>query len=102
MSSSEECDAVRPTANSPIVDLNDYGMEEKTIHYIQVKQVIEILKIKNAEAEENLKKAEINNAVYLKTLIVKISVDSKLLKLEISLRNTLKGRSLEKFRPVFS
>ena len=56
-----------------------YDFAEKTIHYIQVSHVVRKPKIKNAEAEENLKKAEISFMIDLETLIDKTSDDLKLL-----------------------
>ena len=50
----EEIDLVRPLDKFFIVYLKDYETAEKTIHY----HLIEKLKIKNAEPEENLKKAK--------------------------------------------
>ena len=63
----------------PIVNVKAYDFAEKTIHYIQVSRVIRKPKIKNVEAEENFKKAEISFKVDLETLIDKTSDDLKLL-----------------------
>ena len=60
------------------------------MHYIQVKNVMEEPKTKNAEAEENLRKAESIFVVHLKILIHKTSADEKVPQLEICLRNTKK------------
>ena len=53
----------------------------------QVSLVIDKPKPRNAEAEKNLKKAEFNFMVDLKTLIHETSVDPKLLQLKICLLN---------------
>ena len=58
MPNTNDSDVVQATANFPILDLTDFDITEKTIRYIPVKHVIENPKIKNAEAEENLKRAE--------------------------------------------
>ena len=71
-----------------VLILKDYDIAENTIHYIQVNHLIEKLKTKNAEAEENLKKAEFNFMVGLKTVIHKTSIDTKLLRLKMSLPQT--------------
>ena len=98
MSSTEEIAVVRQTANFPTVDLKDYVIAENTIHYIQVNHVIE--KIKNAEAEENIKKEDFNIMVVLKTLNHKTSIDPKRLFLKIYLRN--KKTRPRRFFSVFS
>ena len=65
VSSNEESEVARPTASFPIVDLKDYDITEKVIHYIQLNHIIHKPKIVNPEAEENLKKAEFNFMVDL-------------------------------------
>ena len=45
-SSTEECEVSKSSSNSPIVDLKDYDIIEKTIQYIQVNHVIEKPKMK--------------------------------------------------------
>ena len=54
-------------------------------------------KTKDAEAQENLKKAKFNFKVHLKTLIRKTSVDSKLLQSKSCLRNFRNTRSRRSF-----
>ena len=54
VSSTEECEMTILSSNSPIVDLKDYDISEKTIQYIQVNHVIETPKMRNAEAIENV------------------------------------------------
>ena len=51
VSSTKENDVVKHPANFPIVDLREYHIAEKTVHYIQVNHVIEKPKMKNAETE---------------------------------------------------
>ena len=88
------------SSNFPIVDLKDYHIYEKTVLYIQINQVIDKPKTKTAEAEENLKKAELNFMLDLRTLIQKTSVDPKLLQLKICVRNQQKDRAPKEFSPV--
>ena len=93
---------MKPSAMSPIVDPKDYDIPEKTIHYIQINHVIEKPKTKNTDAEENLRKSEVDFMTYLKTLTHKTSVDPKLLQLKICVRNEQKKRAHNKFFPVFN
>ena len=60
------------------------------------------LKNVNPEAEENVKKAELNCIVEMKTLIYKTSVDPSLLQLTNCVRNNRKERAPEELSPVFS
>ena len=75
VSSTEESEMAKSSSNFPIVDLKDYHIVEKTILYIQMNHVIEQPKTKSIEAEENLKKAESDLMIGLKTLIHETSVD---------------------------
>ena len=61
VSSTEENELMKSSSNFPIVDLKDYDIAEKTIHYIQINHVIDKPKTKCAEAEENLKKPSLNS-----------------------------------------
>ena len=99
VSSTKKSDVLRPTANLPFVDLKDYNITEKTIHYIKVYHVTEKPKTKNTRAEDKLRKADFNFVVDLKTLIHKILVDLKLLQLKICLRKSQKKRPPQKILP---
>ena len=66
--------------NFRIVDLGENSTTAKTIHYIQLNNVIEPPKTNNADAGGNLKKAELNFMVGLKNLMCKNSVDSNFCK----------------------
>ena len=96
VSSTEESDQRRPSANFPIVALMNYDIVQKTIRYNQVNHVIDRPKTKNAKAEEDLKEAELNTFIY------KISVGPKSLQLRICLRNNQKEGASEEFSPTFS
>ena len=96
VSSTEGSDERRQSANFPIVALMNNDIVEKTIRYTQVNHVIDKRKTRNAEAEENLKEAELN------TLIYKTSVDLKSLQLRICLGNNQKEGTTEEISPVFS
>ena len=87
VTSSKESEVARPTASFHLVDLKDYDTAEKTIPYIEVYHIFEKPKTVNAEAEQNLKKAEFKFMQTSKTVIYRTSVDSNLLQLKICLRN---------------
>ena len=93
VSSTEESEVARPTGSFFIVDLKDYDIVEKSIHYMQVNHMIEKPKFENTEAEENLQKAKFNFMVHLKTLIHKTSVDPNLLLMKVFQRNNQKERA---------
>ena len=93
VSSTEESEVARPTGSFLMVDLKDYDIVEKTIHYIQVNHMIEKPKFGNTEAEENLQKVEFNFMVHLKTLIHKTSVDPNLLLMKVFQRNNQTERA---------
>ena len=97
VSSTEECEVLRPSAIISIVGLKDYNIAKQTIHYIQVNHVIEKPKTKNTEAEENLKKAEFDFMIDMKTLLHKSSVVPKSLQFKTCVRNKQKGIAREEF-----
>ena len=70
---------MKPKAKFPIVDLTDYDIAEKTIHYNKVNYVIGKPKLRIAEGKENLEKVEFIFTVDSKTLVQKHSVDPKLM-----------------------
>ena len=86
----------------PIVDLKDYDIAEKKIHYIQINDVIDKAETRSAEDKKDLKKAKFNFMIDLKALKHKTSVDLKLLQLKVCVRNKQKDRAPEKYSPVFS
>ena len=102
VSNTEESEVAESLSNFPIVDFKKFHIAEKTVHYIQINHVINKPKTKSAEAEENLKKAEFNFMIDLRTLINKISVEPKLIQLKISARNNQKDSAPEDFASVFS
>ena len=65
---------MKPLANFPIVDLKDYYIGAKTIHYVQVKHLFEKPKTKNTGVGEDLKETEFDFMIDLKSLIDKTSV----------------------------
>ena len=83
------------------MDLKNYDIAEKTIHYIQVNQVIEEPRMKSTKTDEKLMKAEFNSMIDLKTLIHKTSVDPETPQVKICVRNKQK-KELPKYSLRFS
>ena len=71
VSSTEVNEVAKSSSNFPIVDFKDYDIAETTIHHFHINLVIEKLKTKSAEAEENLKKAMFSFMIVLRTLLQK-------------------------------
>ena len=90
------------SSNFPIVALKVYDIVEKTIHYIQINHVIDKTKIKSAEVQENLNKAQFNLLIHSKTLTHKTSVDPELLQRRICVRKKQKEKTPKEFYPVFN
>ena len=49
VSRTEKSEVVKLSANVPFVDLKDYDIAKKTIHYMQINHVVEEPKIKDAD-----------------------------------------------------
>ena len=90
------------SSNFLIVDLKDYDIAKKTIHFIPVNHVIDKLELENAEIEENLKKVESHLMIGRKTRTPTTSVEPKMLQLKRCGRNKQKEGAPEEFTPVFS
>ena len=101
VSSTKESDVERPMASFPTVGLNIYDIAQKTIQYIQLKKIKEKPENVNADAGENLTKAESNFVVNLRTVFHIISLDPKLLQLKICLPNYQKEWAPGKNHCVF-
>ena len=54
-------DKVQCNANFKTVDSKDYDVSEKTLHYSQIKDLIETPQLKNTEAKEKLKESGFRN-----------------------------------------
>ena len=63
--------------NPPIVDLSKYHREGKEAHYIRLNQIVERLTENKKMTQENIKKAEFNFMLDLKTLISKTAIESE-------------------------
>ena len=84
------------------MDLKDYDIAENTMHLVQIDRVIKKRYTKSTEAEKNLKKAQFNFMIVLKTLIYKTLFDPKMLQLKICISNEQKDRTPQGVSSVFS
>ena len=71
VSSTEESEVERSSAIPPIVDLRDYDIGEKTSLSFHINYIFQKLKLENAAADDNYKKAEYNILDELKPSIHK-------------------------------
>ena len=101
ISGTDESEVGKSSSNVRIVDVKDYHVAERTIHFFQNNHVINKPKTKSSEAEEHVKKAKSSFMIDLKTRIHKTSIDPIFLQLKIWVRNKQKDRAPEKFSPVF-
>ena len=87
--------------NMPIVDLSKYHTEGKEAHYIQINHIVGRLTENKKMIEENIKKAEFNFMLDLKTLILKTAIDPELTPVRASIRREERDTAPEGYRPVF-
>ena len=87
--------------NLPIVDLSKYHTDGKEAHYIQINHFVGALTENGKMTEENIKKAEFNFMLDLKTLISKTAIDPKMTRVRSIMRREEKDTAPESYRPVF-
>ena len=97
----EEDNVIMRGDNLPIVDLSKYHTEGKEAHYIQINHIVGRLTENKRMTEENLKKAEFNFMLDLKTLISKTAVDPEMTRVWTSMRREERDSALEGYRAVF-
>ena len=74
----EEDSVIMRGDNLPIVDLSKYHTEGKEAHYTQINYIVGRLTENKKMTEENIKKAEFNFMLDLKTLISKTAIDPEM------------------------
>ena len=79
--------------NLPIVDLSKYHTDGKDAHYIQINHIVGRITENKKLTEENIKKAELNFMLDLKTLISKTAIDPEMTRVRASM-----GREEKKHR----
>ena len=83
--------------NLPIVDLSKYHTDGKEAHYIQINHIVGRITENKKLIEENIKKAEFNFMLDLKTLISK----TERTRVRASKRREENHTTPEGYRPVF-
>ena len=97
----EEDSVIMRGDNLPIVDLSKYHTEGKEAHYIQINHIVGRLTENKKMTEENIKKAEFNFMLDLKTLISKTAIDPEMTRVRTSMRREKKDSAPEGYRAVF-
>ena len=97
----EEDSVVMRGDNLPIVDLSKYHTDGKEAHYIQINHIVGKITENKKLTEENIKKAEFNFMLDLKTLISKTAIDPEMTRVQASMRREEKDTAPESYRPVF-
>ena len=97
----EEDSVIMREDNLPIVDLSKYHTDGKEAHYIQINHIAGKITENKKLTEENIKKAEFNFMLNLKTLISKTAIDPEMTRVQASMRREEKDTEPEGYRPVF-
>ena len=93
----EEDSVIMRGDNLPIVDLSKYHTDGKEAHYIQINHIVGRTTENKNFIEENIKKAEFNFMLDLKTLISR----TEMTRVRASMRREEKHTAPEGYRPVF-
>ena len=97
----EEDSVVMRGDNIPIVDPRQYLSDGKEAHYIQINHIVGRITENKNLTEVNIKKAEFNFMLDLKTLISKTAIDPEMTRVRASMRREEKDTAPEGYRPVF-
>ena len=97
----EEDSVIMRGDNLPIVDLSKYHTDGKEAHYIQINHIVGKITENKKLTEEDIKKAEFNFMLDLKTLISKTSIDPEMTRVRASMKRKEKDTAPEGYRPVF-
>ena len=87
--------------NLPIVDLSKYNTDGKQAKYIQINHIVGKLTANKKITEENIKKAEFEFMLDLKTLISKTATDPELTHVRNSMRREDREITPDGYKPVF-
>ena len=87
--------------NLPIVDLSKYNTDGKEAKYIQINHIVGKLTANKKITEENIKKAEFEFMMDLKTLISKTATDPELTHVRNSMRREDREITPDGYKPVF-
>ena len=81
----EEDNVIMRGDNLPIVDLSKYHTDGKEAHYIQINHIVGRITENKKLTEGNIKKAELNFMLDLKTLISKTAIDPEMTRVRASM-----------------
>ena len=87
--------------NLPIVNLSKYITEGKEAKYIQINHIVGNLTANKKITEDNIKKAEFEFMLDLKTLISKTAIDRELTRVRTSMRREDRETAPDGYKPVF-
>ena len=87
--------------NLPIVNLSKYNTEGKEAKYIQINHIVGNLTTNKKITEDNIKKAEFEFMLDLKTLISKTAIDPELTRVRTSMRREDRETTPDGYKPVF-
>ena len=87
--------------NLPIVDLSNYNTDRKEAKYIQINHIVRNLTTNKKTTEKNIKKAEFELMLDLKTLISKKAKDPELTRVRSNMRREDRETASEGHKPVF-
>ena len=87
--------------NLPIVDLSKYNTDRKEAKYIQINHIVGKLTSNKKITEENIKKAEFEFMMDLKTLISKTAIDPELTHVRNSMRREDREITPDGYKSVF-
>ena len=85
----------------PIVNLSKYNTEGKEAKYIQINHIVGNLTANKKITEENIKKAEFEFMLDLKTLISKTAIHPELTRVRTSMRREDRETAPDGYKPVF-
>ena len=97
----EEDSIVLRGDNLPIVDLCKYNTDGKETKHIQINHIVGKLTLNKKITEENIKKAEFDFMMDLKTLISKTATDPELTHVRNSMRREDREITPDGYEPVF-
>ena len=97
----EEDSVIMRGDNLPIVNLSKYNTEGKEAKYIQINHIVGNLTANKKITEDNIKKAEFEFMLDLKTLISKTAIDPELTRVRTSMRREDRETAPDGYKPVF-
>ena len=97
----EEDSVIMHGDNLPIVNLSKYNTEGKEAKHIQINQIVGNLTANKEITEDNIKKAEFEFMLDLKTLISKTAIDPELTRVRTRMRREDRETAPDRYKPGF-